>query len=220
MNDDLRPDALDDELSRRFGAGAPSAADPDAVLDAMRPRLEQARTRRRVSFASAIAGIAAVVVVLAFVLGGGDGGESVRTPPASNDPRPTTPSTPPTSAPTGGSGTPDTTPATVDDRGDDSTVATTPTVPDTTPVTNAPPAISPPAPTEQGFTSAGGSILVRLSNGEASLVSSSPAAGYSAETHDNGPTRVEVRFSNGQTEWRIRVDVVDGQLVSEVTQHG
>ena len=39
-------------------------------------------------------------------------------------------------------------------------------------------------------------------------------AGFTAEVHDNGPTRVEVRFSNGQTEWRIRVDVVNGALVS------
>ncbi len=41
--------------------------------------------------------------------------------------------------------------------------------------------------------------------------------GYTAEVHDNGPTRVEVRFTNGQTEWRIRVDVVNGELVSEIT---
>ena len=52
-----------------------------------------------------------------------------------------------------------------------------------------------------------------------SLASSSPAAGFTAEVHDNGPTRVEVRFSNGQTEWRIRVDVVNGALQPEITQH-
>jgi hypothetical protein len=60
---------------------------------------------------------------------------------------------------------------------------------------------------------------VRLTDGQASLVSSSPAAGYSAEVHDNGPTRVEVRFSNGQTEWRIRVEVANGVLQPETTQH-
>jgi hypothetical protein len=52
-----------------------------------------------------------------------------------------------------------------------------------------------------------------------SLVSSSPAPGFTAEVHDNGPSRVEVRFSNGQIEWRIRVDVVNGQLVPEITPH-
>jgi len=30
---------------------------------------------------------------------------------------------------------------------------------------------------------------------------------------------VEVRFNNGSTEWRIRVDLVNGQLQAETTQH-
>ena len=41
-----------------------------------------------------------------------------------------------------------------------------------------------------------------------------------AEIHDNGPTRVEVRFSDGQTEWRIRIELGGGGLTSEITQHG
>jgi hypothetical protein len=195
MNDDLHPDAIDDELRRRFDAGAPSDGDPDAVLDAMRPRLQQARTRRRASFASAIAGVAVIAVVLAFVLGsgGGDGG-SVRTPPAANAPHTSVPTVP--------------------------TTGTTPTAPDSTPTTDAPPPISPAAPHDESFTSDGGSIVVRLADGQASLVSSSPAAGYTPEVHDEGPTRVEVRFSNGETEWRIRVDVANGVLQpAEITQH-
>jgi hypothetical protein len=51
------------------------------------------------------------------------------------------------------------------------------------------------------------------------LGSSAPAAGYTQEVQDNGPTRVEVRFNNGQTEWRIRVDLVNGELQAETTQH-
>ena len=220
MNDDLRPDAVDDELSRRFGAGAPADSDPDVVLDGMRPRLQQARTRRRASFAGAVAGVAVVVIALAFALGGGGGGDgSVRTPPASNAPRITQPSVS-TTAPTGGSATPETPPSTIDDQGNDAPTATTPTVPESTPATDVPPAISPPAPQDESYTSAGGSIVVHLADGQASLVSSSAAAGYTAEGHDNGPTRVEVRFSNGTTEWRIRVDVVNGQLVPDITQHG
>jgi hypothetical protein len=219
MNDDLHPDAIDDELRRRFGAGAPNDGDPAAVLDAMRPRLQQARTRRRASFAGAIAGVAVVVVVLAFVLGsGGGGGGSVRTPPASNAPHTSAP-TVPTTAPNGGPATPDSTPSTLDDHGDDSTSPTTPTVLVSTPTTDAPPPISPAAPHDEPFTSDGGSIVVRLADGQVSLVSSSPAAGYTAEVHDNGPTRVEVRFSNGETEWRIRVDVANGVLQPEITQH-
>jgi hypothetical protein len=221
MNDDLRPDLFDDELRRRFGAGAAHDGDPDVVLDAMRPRLQQARMRRRASFASAIAGAAVVVVVLAFVFGtGGGGGGSVRTPPASNSPATTAPTAPTTTAPNGGTVTQETTPSTVDDHGDDSTTATTPTVPESTPNTNAPPAISPAPPHDETFTSDGGTIVVRLADGQVSLVSSSPAPGFTAETTDNGPTRVEVRFSNGQVEWRIRVDLDNGVLVPEISSHG
>jgi hypothetical protein len=221
MSDDLHPDALDDELRRRFTGGSPAGSDPDVVLDAMRPQLQQARTRRRASFASAIAGVAVIVVVLAFALGsGGGGGSSVRTPPASNGPSNTVPATPTTSG-VGGSATPDTVPDSTDDHGNDGTTATSTPVPEDTvpaPVTTSDSQLVP-ADQDATFSSAGGSIVVRLSGGAASLVSSSPAAGFSAEVHDNGPTRVEVRFSNGDTEWRIRVDVQNGQLVPEVTQH-
>ena len=75
------PDPFDDELRRRFAGSAPTGSDPDVVLDAMRPQLARARTRRRASFASAIAGVAVIVVALAFVLGGGGGSSSVHTPP-------------------------------------------------------------------------------------------------------------------------------------------
>jgi hypothetical protein len=192
MNDELHPDAVDDELRRRFGAGAPTDADPEVVLDSMRPRLQRARTRRRASFASAIAGVALLVVVLAFALGTGGGGDgSVRVPPASQQPVTTTVPSTPSTTPEGGSATPDTVGGQVA-----------------------------PAAQEVTYPSDGGSIVVRLADGEVSLVSSTPAAGYSAELHDNGPTRVEVRFSNGETEWRIRVDVANGELQpAEITQH-
>jgi hypothetical protein len=83
-----------------------------------------------------------------------------------------------------------------------------------------------PAPTpapafDQAFSSAGGSITVTVANGAVSLASSSPAAGFGAEVHDNGPSRVEVRFfSSGGQEWRIRVELGNGGLTSEITQHG
>ena len=83
-----------------------------------------------------------------------------------------------------------------------------------------------PAPTpapafDQAFSSAGGSITVTVANGAVSLASSSPAAGFAAEVHDNGPSRVEVRFfSSGGQEWRIRVELGSGGLTSEITQHG
>lgn len=215
MNDDLHPDVVDEELRRRFGAGAPSGADPDAVLDAMRPRLQHARNRRRASFASAIAGVAVLVVVLAFALDGSGGDGSVRVPPATKGPVSTAPTTP-TTAPSGGAATPDSLP---DDHGNDETTAT---VPDATPPTESPSVTTAPAETsifQAWYPSDGGSITVDLIDGRVSLTSSSPAAGFTDEVRDNGPTRVEVRFSNRATEWRIRVDVVNGELVPEVTQH-
>jgi hypothetical protein len=196
------------------------------VLDTMRPRLERARTRRRASIAGAIGGAAAVVIVVLLVLGGGGGGDgAVRTPPASNGPVVTTPTAPTTPTTTAGGGSVDDD-ARPDDRGaDDAASPVTPTVPDAGGVSTATstPADSTPitqAAFDRPYSSAGGSIVVHFENGQVSLVSSSPASGFSAEVHDNGPTRVEVRFSSGQTEWRIRVDVVDGQLQSETTQHG
>lgn len=89
-----------------------------------------------------------------------------------------------------------------DDHGDDGANAT--------PVPSGP----------QSFASAGGSIVVDVEGTTLSLVSSSPAAGFGAEVHDNGPTDVEVRFTSGGTEWRIRVELGAGGLTSEVTQHG
>jgi hypothetical protein len=76
----------------------------------------------------------------------------------------------------------------------------------------------------QAFSSVGGSIVVAVDGGSISRASSNPAAGFGVEVHDNGPSRVEVRFfgtgTNGGTEWRIRIEVVDGGLTAEITQHG
>jgi hypothetical protein len=218
------PDPFDDELRRRFAGSAPAGSDPDTVLDAMRPQLARARTRRRASFASAIAGVAVIVLALAFVLGGGSGGGgSVHTPPATQGPVRTVPPTPTTAGVGGSATTPDTLP---DDHGNDQpTGVTTPSVPDATPPTEpevAPATTTPSASSieQASYTSDGGSITVELVNGQVSLTGSSPAPGFTDEVHDNGPTRVEVRFNNGQVEWRIRVDVVNGALGQpEITKH-
>jgi hypothetical protein len=71
----------------------------------------------------------------------------------------------------------------------------------------------------QSFSSVGGSITVAVNGNALSLASSTPAAGFMAEVHDNGPSRVEVRFTNGDTDWRIRVELGSGGLTSEITQH-
>ena len=72
----------------------------------------------------------------------------------------------------------------------------------------------------QAFSSVGGSIVVAVDGDSITLASNSPAAGFGVDVHDNGPSQVEVRFTNGGTEWRIRVELVNGGLTSEITQHG
>lgn len=62
----------------------------------------------------------------------------------------------------------------------------------------------------------GGSVTVRLSHGALSLLQVSPAAGYGREVHDNGPDRIDVRFTRfGQTEYRVVLHVENGQVVRD-----
>ncbi|MBI4933368.1 MAG: hypothetical protein HY828_05785 [Actinobacteria bacterium] len=66
--------------------------------------------------------------------------------------------------------------------------------------------------------SAGGSIVVAVTNGDLSLVSDAPADGFTTEVKHDRADRVEVEFSDGSTTWRIRVDLVDGSPVVEISQ--
>jgi hypothetical protein len=49
-------------------------------------------------------------------------------------------------------------------------------------------------------------------------VSYTASAGYTSEVHTNTPTDIELRFSSGQSESRIRVRVQDGQVRPEITE--
>ena len=77
-----------------------------------------------------------------------------------------------------------------------------------------------PATSISDYSSAGGSSPLTSPATRCRSRRAPGRAGYTAEVHEDGPTRVEVRFDNGQTEWRIRVDVENGQLTPEITQHG
>jgi hypothetical protein len=225
MNDDLRFDPVDDELRRRFDAQARPEGDPDAVLDQLRPRFRRARQRRRAAFAGAAALGVVAVLGASMILGDAGGGDGpVRTPPATK-PDGTVPSVvttlpQPTVTTAGGAGSTD---------GTEAPPATTPTGNDgaTGNGSSGLGEVPPPAPTAAPatpqtptYSSAGGSITVSFDGSSTvSLASSSPAPGFTTEVHDNGPTRVEVRFSDGQVEWRIRADMVNGALAPEITQH-
>ncbi len=69
------------------------------------------------------------------------------------------------------------------------------------------------------YQSSGGSIVVVVTDGALSLVSESPANGFTTNVKHDRPDRVEVEFSDGSTTWRIRVDLVNGVAVVQTSQH-
>ena len=232
MTDDFEFDAVESEVRRRFDTLDVSPEDPDAILGAMRPRLRRAQRNHRIAtFAAATFVMVAAVVLGLAAFRGSDTGSVRITPPATHSPSVSTTTTvlpdqgtPQVSNPddnggsgqndNGGSGQNDDATGGSQPAPTESSAPTGATTPEPGPVPTATPTTS-----DTPYTSAGGAIVVHRSGSTISLGSSSPAAGYAAEVHDNGPTRVEVRFDNGQTEWRIRVDLVNGELQAETTQH-
>jgi hypothetical protein len=45
----------------------------------------------------------------------------------------------------------------------------------------------------------------------------SPAPGYVAEIKDQASDRVRVEFDNGDSRWRIEIEVDDGQIRERIT---
>jgi type II secretory pathway pseudopilin PulG len=211
--DDSTYDPLEAELRRRFDDAAPFHGNADAVLESLRPRMRRARARHR-AVLGGVAALALISVVAVGMAWPGIDGASVRTPPANHSslplpaPDPTTTTRAAehpvaTTAPAVG-GSSGNNPGTHSGGGSAGETRSSDT--------------SSPSSQPQTYSSVGGSITVSFANGRVALASHSPAPGYTAEIHDNGPTRVEVRFTNGETEWRVRVDVANGTLVPEITE--
>ena len=225
MTDGSEFDPLERELQRRFDTLDARKEDPDAVLDAMRPRLRRAQRNHRIATSAAASLVVVAAVVLGLVAFRSDTGKVRVIPPASNSPSVSTTTT--TAPPDQGTPTVST-PDGSDDSEQSGRVPTGGTQPEPsatgTPTRSTSPEAVPdqattPESSDTPYSSPGGSIVVHRSGSTISLGSSTPAAGYTQEVQDNGPARVEVRFSNGQTEWRIRVDLVNGELRAETTQH-
>jgi hypothetical protein len=201
VSDDLLGfEPVDDELRRRLAAVGPPPGDPDGQLRELTPRYRRARRRHRaVTGGAAVAAVLGAVLVVALALPGG-GARRVRVPAAATTagPAPTAPAAPDP-------------PATL------APTAATPT-PDTDPSSAAGSPVATAAPVQHVYSSAGGSVTVRIDGG-LSIVATVPAAGYRAELHDTGPARIEVRFTKDGVEWRVRVDLVDGAPVEEITRH-
>ena len=199
---------FDDELAaalrRRSASIDPSGLSTATAHDAVLVRARGIRRRR--------AGIAGGLTMVALVAGGFlllDGGADDSLAPASDPsttlPDETLPVPSSTLAPT--------------------TVAQTvaPTGAPTLPTTVAPPpaatttapAVTDPAPTTETQTSAGGSITYSWNGSSLDLLSIQPAAGYTAETEDDTPTRIRVRF-RGAGDSRIEVRVEGGVPVVDI----
>jgi len=230
VSDDF--DARDDTLARELRGLAPGEfeLDADAALGSMRPALRRARARRRLTVTSTALGVFAVAVVGVAALRH-DGpsklniqGRSrpvstapvkppITVPPTTwptveNPPATTPPYVPPTtqadhlrsgSGPTPTITTPAPTPTTSTSRGETTT-------------TVAP-------PSTKTYSSVGGHATIRFAAGKLTLVSYAPTAGYTSDVRTNAPDEIEIRFSNGNGESRIRVRVQDGVLRPEITEH-
>ena len=77
-----------------------------------------------------------------------------------------------------------------------------------------------PAADDGPTSSIGGSITVRVADGQISLVGDrrTPTAGWSTRIDDNGPDRVRVRFELDDRRSEIRVDLIDGEPVERITE--
>lgn len=178
------------------------------------------RTRQQVRAMAIAAGLACVPVGVAVASSGSSHGSSpgFGLAAVSDDSGSTSFDGSPSSSPSSAAGATSTpgstsTPST--------SVATSSSAPGTLgPSTSTPRPSVPASPGPRTFASAGGTAVVNLSaGGSLSLVSASPAGGFSTEVHDSRSDRVEVRFEGASVEWRIRVEVEHGQLTSEITVH-
>jgi hypothetical protein len=209
---------FDNDLKGRLLAAAPALGDVDTVLETLRPRLRQARRRRRVGVAATSSlACAAVIFGGTLAIARSVRAPEIGTPPVTHSHEATTvpaPSlSPPSSVIPGGASPAGSQPPSTAGRlggvpRDGGAAA---------PGAGPAPGAAPPGPTVQTYSSAGGSITIQFADGALSLVSTQPAAGFSESLDDVGPSRVEVRFNNGQTEWRIRVDIVNGQPSPQIT---
>lgn len=222
MTDDpLGFEPLDDELRRQFRAAAPGAGDADATLRTLAPRFARARRRRQLIVAGgSLLSAVLVVFVGAIALGAGGGGDrSVQVPPASRSTH-RQPATTTTTSPSPDGTATSATSGTAAGDGPAATPGNTGTaIPSAPAGADASDDAVVPAPSLRTFDSAGGSVTVELANGTLAIVLTAPVPGYSEERHDTGPSRVEVRFKNEDGEWRVRVDLVDGEMVDEITHH-
>jgi hypothetical protein len=70
----------------------------------------------------------------------------------------------------------------------------------------------------QTFSSAGGSITVRMDGDQLTVTAVNPAAGFHADTGDHSGRRVDVTFKSGSHESEITVKVVNGAMQPNIVE--
>ena len=68
------------------------------------------------------------------------------------------------------------------------------------------------------FTTGGGTLTVECQGSTISLLSATPANGYTLTVHSSGPTSVTVDFTMGRQDWFIRVTCPNGQPVAYIDE--
>lgn len=196
----------DPQLERLLGGAGGAFPDVNTAYSQVRGRVRVIRRRRAM-----VAGTAACVLMVGGAIFAAQGGTSRdNLSPATDGLTTTAPSTTDTTLVT------DTTPEDSNGQHSGTTdtggtgVSTTSTATTTTVAA---------APQTATYTSIGGSVTVRLQNGALSLVSATPAAGFTIDSSTNRADRVEVRFRNDDHDSRIRIDLVAGLMVDQIIEN-
>jgi len=215
----------DPEMENLLGRAGGAFPDVNTAYSMVQGRVRQVKRRRAMVAGTAACLLLAGGVVLGMGRDGGranlspaDGGTGVvvDTDPSddstlSTDPSGTTDSTTNASGNTTGSSSNGSSPSTSDGGSTNSTTATT-----DAPTTSA---STPTGPVQQQYDSVGGSIVVRLSNGTLTLVSTSPAAGFAIDSSTATGNRVEVRFRSATHDSKIRIDLTGGVMVPRIDEN-
>jgi hypothetical protein len=109
-----------------------------------------------------------------------------------------------------------TSPSTIDQTPAPSPSTPPPSSPPSTPSPTPPPT---PAATTRTFSGVGGSITVRLQDGQLSLVGTAATGGFTVQVAQGSGQRVEVLFRSDDHETRIRVDVSAGAMDPDVDEN-
>lgn len=92
-----------------------------------------------------------------------------------------------------------------------STTTITPTIED---LPTSPPATT--GSSKKTYRVEGGTVTVKVSGNQVTLVSAVPSSGFAVEVEKNGPDEVKVEFESDESDSEIRIRVHDGHLEVDI----